>query len=95
MTENNIKQQTDKQQAEDIWLNAKMNPDSGLLETEAYGNPRNLAVLMGAALARIAHEVPDPSGFIFSSMPCIMDAAFGVLEDMEEADDNGEGGEQP
>ena len=96
MTENNIKQQTDKQQAEDIWLNAKMNPDSGLLETEAYGNPRNLAVLMGAALARIAHEgTSDPFDFIFQAMSIIMDAAFGVLEDMEEADDNGEGGEQP
>ena len=90
MAENN-----NKQQAEDIWLNAKMNPGTGLLETEAYGNPHNLAVLMGAALARIAHEVPNPRSFIFSSMPCIMDAAFGVLEDMEEADDNGEGGEQP
>lgn len=95
MTENNNKQQTDKQQAEDIWINIKGNPGTGLLETEAYGNPHNLAVLMGAALARIAHEAPNPRGFIFSSMPCIMDAAFGALEDMEEADDNGEGGEQP
>lgn len=88
MTENN-------NQKRDIWLNAKMNPGTGLLETEAQGSPSGLTVLLGAALARIAHEVPDPSGFIFSSMPCIMDAAFGVLEDMEEADDNGEGGEQP
>lgn len=95
MTENNNKQQTDKQQAEDIWIKARMNPDSGLLETEAQGSPSGLTVLLGAALARIAHEVPNPRGFIFSSMPCIMDAAFGVLEDMEEADDNGEGGEQP
>lgn len=95
MTENNNKQQTDKQQTEDIWLNAKMNPGTGLLETEAQGSPSGLTVLLGAALARIAHEVPNPRGFIFSSMPCIMDAAFGVLEDMEEADDNGEGGEQP
>lgn len=95
MTENNNKQQTDKQQAEDIWLNARMNPGSGLLETEAQGSPSGLTVLLGAALARIAHEVPNPRSFIFSSMPCIMDAAFGVLEDMEEADDNGEGGEQP
>ena len=95
MTENNNKQQTDKQQAEDIWLNAKMNPGTGLLETEAQAAPPGLTFLLGAALARIAHEVPDPSGFIFSSMPCIMDAAFDVLEDMEEADDNGEGGEQP
>lgn len=39
MTENNIKQQTDKQQAEDIWLNVRSNPASELLETEAYGNP--------------------------------------------------------
>lgn len=88
MTENN-------NQKRDIWLNAKMNPGTGLLETEAQGSPSGLTVLLGAALARIAHEVPNPSGFIFSSMPCIMDAAFGVLEDMEEADDNGEGGEQP
>lgn len=95
MTENNNKQQTDKQQTEDIWLNAKMNPGTGLLETEAQGSPSGLTVLLGAALARIAHEVPNPHSFIFSSMPCIMDAAFGVLEDMEEADDNGEGGEQP
>ena len=95
MTENNNKQQTDKQQAEDIWIKARMNPDSGLLETEAQGSPSGLTVLLGAALARIAHEVPNPRSFIFSSMPCIMDAAFGVLEDMEEADDNGEGGEQP
>lgn len=95
MTENNIKQQTDKQQAEDIWIKARMNPDSGLLETEAQGSPSGLTVLLGAALARIAHEEPNPRSFIFSSMPCIMDAAFGVLEDMEEADDNGEGGEQP
>ena len=86
MTENN-------NQKRDIWLNAKMNPGTGLLETEAQGSPSGLTVLLGAALARIAHEVPDPSGFIFSSMPCIMDAAFGVLEDMEEADDNEEGGE--
>ena len=93
MTENNNKQQTDKQQAEDIWLNARMNPGTGLLETEAQGSPSGLTVLLGAALARIAHEVPNPRSFIFSSMPCIMDAAFGVLEDMEEADDNGEGGE--
>lgn len=85
----------ENKQAHDIWFNARMNPGTGLLETEAYSNPHNLAVLMGAALARIAHEVPNPRSFIFSSMPCIMDAAFGVLEDMEEADDNGEGGEQP
>lgn len=90
MTENN-----NKQQAEDIWIKARMNPGTGLLETEAQGSPSGLTVLLGAALARIAHEVPNPRGFIFSSMPCIMDAAFGVLEDMEEADDNGEGGEQP
>lgn len=91
MTENN-----NKQPAEDIWLNVRGNPDSGLLETEAYGNPRNLAVLMGAALARIAHEgTSDPFDFIFQAMSIIMDAAFGALEDMEEADDNGEGGEQP
>lgn len=88
MTENN-----NKQQAEDIWIKARMNPDSGLLETEAQGSPSGLTVLLGAALARIAHEEPNPRSFIFSSMPCIMDAAFGVLEDMEEADDNGEGGE--
>ena len=88
MTENN-------NQKRDIWLNAKMNPGTGLLETEAQGSPSGPTVLLGAALARIAHEVPNPRSFIFSSMPCIMDAAFGVLEDMEEADDNGEGGEQP
>ena len=86
MTENN-------NQKRDIWLNAKMNPGTGLLEIEAQGSPSGLTVLLGAALARIAHEVPNPRSFIFSSMPCIMDAAFGVLEDMEEADDNGEGGE--
>ena len=91
MTENN-----NKQPAEDIWLNVRGNPDSGLLETEAYGNPRNLAVLMRAAHSRIAHEgTSDPFDFIFQAMSIIMDAAFGVLEDMEEADDNGEGGEQP
>ena len=90
MTENN-----NKQQAEDIWIKVRMNPGTGLLETEAQGSPSGLTGLLGAALARIAHEVPDPRGFIFSSMPCIMDAAFGVLEDMEEEDDNGEGGEQP
>lgn len=88
MTENN-----NKQQAEDIWIKARMNPGTGLLETEAQGSPSGLTVLLGAALARIAHEEPNPRSFIFSSMPCIMDAAFGVLEDMEEADDNGEGGE--
>lgn len=84
MTENNIKQQTDKQQAEDIWLNVRVNPDSGLLETEAYGNPRNLAVLMGAALARIAHEgTSDPHAFIFQTMSIITDAALSILEAME------------
>ena len=86
---------TENKQAHDIWFNARMNPGTGLLETEAQGSPSGLTVLLGAALARIAHEVPNPRSFIFSSMPCIMDAAFGVLEDMEEADDNGEGGEQP
>lgn len=88
MTENN-------NQKRDIWLNARMNPGTGLLETEAQGSPSGLTVLLGAALARIAHEVPDPSGFIFSSMPCIMDAAFGVLEDMEEAEQEGDGPEPP
>lgn len=85
MTENN-----NKQPAEDIWLNVRGNPDSGLLETEAYGNPRNLAVLMGAALARIAHEgTSDPFDFIFQAMSIIMDAAFPVLEEIEKQ----EGGE--
>ncbi len=84
MTENNNKQQTDKQPAEDIWLNVRVNPDSGLLETEAYGNPRNLAVLMGAALARIAHEgTSDPHAFIFQTMSIITDAALSILEAME------------
>lgn len=84
MTENNNKQQTDKQPAEDIWLNVRVNPDSGLLETEAYGNPRNLAVLMGAALARIAHEgTSDPHAFIFHTMSIITDAALSILEAME------------
>lgn len=84
MTENNNKQQADKQPAEDIWLNVRVNPDSGLLETEAYGNPRNLAVLMGAALARIAHEgTSDPHAFIFQTMSIITDAALSILEAME------------
>ena len=53
MTENN-------NQKRDIWLNAKMNPGTGLLETEAQGSPSGLTVLLGAALARIAHEEPNP-----------------------------------
>lgn len=70
MTENNIKQQTDKQQAEDIWLNVRSNPASELLETEAYGNPRNLAVLMGAALAQISYEgTSNPT--VSSSRQCL------------------------
>lgn len=84
MTENNIKQQTDKQQAEDIWLNVRSNPASELLETEAYGNPRNLAVLMGAALAQISYEgTSNPHGFIFQAMSIITDAALTILEEME------------
>lgn len=52
-------------QAHDIWLNARMNPGSGLLETEGYGNPENLVTLMGAALARIAHEGTSTPGRSF------------------------------
>ncbi len=65
MTENN-----NKQPAEDIWLNVRGNPDSGLLETEAQGSPSGLTVLLGAALARIAHEgTSNPS--ISSSRQCL------------------------
>ena len=72
-------------QAHDIWLNARMNPGSGLLETEGYGNPDKIVTLMGAALARIAHEgTSNPRAFIVLSAPEIATTALNVLKDIEE-----------
>lgn len=80
MTENN-------NQAHDIWLNARMNPGTGLLETEGYGNPENIVILMGAALARIAHEgTSNPRAFVLLSSHEIANTALCVLKDIEDVE---------